>query len=86
LKWGRLIYAGGICCLAAAFAWWLVELFLFFAEFYKYNGIELILQPLIKLFINPLFWLGILLIKLAQRVLGEADKTNQSPDQNSRPE
>lgn len=64
---GRLCYLLGVICLLITLGWWLVSVFKIFSRFYEYSGLEILVLPLFKLFINPFLWIGILLLRLAER-------------------
>ncbi len=81
MNWGRLLHIAGIGCLVVAFGWWFVSLFWLFAEFYKYSGIDLLILPLFKLFTNPLLWISIVLLKLAQRISPHPEQPSSSDNQ-----
>jgi hypothetical protein len=80
MEWKKLSYIGGVCCLVAAFGWWLISLFKLFSEFYKYDGLKLLVMPLFELFTNPLLWIGILLIKLSGRNGADTEQSLSNPN------
>ena len=77
----KVCYISGVICLLITFGWWLISVFKIFSEFYKYSGLEILILPLFKLFINPFLWISILLLKLAERFSPDAEETPLPPSE-----
>ncbi len=73
MNWAKCSYITGILFFVSGFIWWLVDLFRLFAGFYQQTGIDLLVLPLVRLLDNPLLWIGLILVKLAGRISGDAD-------------
>jgi H+/Cl- antiporter ClcA len=83
MNWGRVLYIAGLGFLVAAFGWWFVSLFELFAEFYKHDGLDLLVMPLFKLLASPLLWIGVVLIKLAGWVSPPSEQSSSLTDNHS---